>query len=743
MAIIPLLAGRMNLDRGPNPGDHMWVVKDATWQVSGYEKLPEWAQVSSTAVTSGHLVRGAFCWRGANTGRIYAATDDKFWEVTDSSVTNVTGTTTPSNSTNGVSFAGYGEWAFASNGVDKIQTIKVPSSLASTSNFEDMSYTTNGAKIAPKYICSHKNHLIAANIKFIESYGLISSYTTAVGAAFTNQPLGGSVQVLSSNNVVGEDKGPPTRSVTIWGTYTGGGDDVAAEVIAVNGTTAVTSARTNWQKILGVNADWDPFGTITVRKTTGAATITTFTAADGSGIVNVPSTSQAGGDRVLDIVASGATTKQVGFFGTTPGGTIVWDSQTLSGTTTVQSNSEFRSFVNVLIGDIENTVTVTVTSHQYPSGFVDQYLVWWSGTDDPEGYGNEAVAPEIIGSSNQPLLDGLGKVTGVVDGGDCFFVFKEASIYRFDGPPFQPTIISYSIGMAAGNVAYRQGDRIYFWSDYGLSYIDINSNQVVNVMKESVQRSVVDYATANFGSIAGGYPGSRASSVQYANSVNTSPVASISGDSVNSLIFVTYYNASAAGGWGLIFHERDDSFVVLTGPAISNAEKVYLVDYRSGSGQIPGLMSYLRVLGKIDATHMGVYKATYAGYSASYNRDTYFRWPFILSKTGGARTRVARVRPIFSNPTVGSASSASISIRVEVVSLSGVGKNWLRQGVFSVGAGTSSLDGWITVDGCPYADKHSIGVSFVGSGASGTFDPLLSDFVGVEVDFVDGTSKGI
>ncbi len=737
MPVVRQAAGKLSLDLGPSAGEHLWVAKGCVLQDGGYEKLPEWASVQTQGVGVGHLPRGAHCWRGGYTGRIYAASDSKFFEVADSSITDVTGTT-PDNATNGVKFASYGEWCFAANGVDKIQTIKVPSTLGAAANFEDMVYTTGGAKIAPKYICSHKNHIVAADIKFTESYGEIASYTTAVGAAFTNQPTNDSIQINSS--VAGEIA---PKAVTVWGTRTGQGDTVYAEVItldAVNGTTYKTSTTTDWNKILGTNCDFAPGGTITIRKTTGAANITTFTTAVGSGIASVPAASQAGGDRVLDIVASAATTKQVGFFGTTPGGTVTWDSQALNGTTTVQSNNEFRSFTNVLIGDIENTVTVTVTSHQYPAGFTDPYLVWWSGTDDPEGYGTEVLAPQIVGSSNQPLLDGTGKVTGVVDGGDCFFVFKEGCIYRFDGPPFQPTIINYSVGMDSGLLPYRQGDRVYFWSNSGLSYINILDNSVTPTMGGYVQRSVIDFANGSYGLASGSFPVQRVSTIQLSNAVKTQNSVSISGDPENGLVMVFYRNASAAGTNGFVYNEKRDSFTQLYEEQF-NTVVPNLVDYRIVSGQIPGMLSYIRSWNYVSSTVIAFKKLSVVGLPAATSDDVYMRWPFFGAPPGGPTTRIARVRPIFDNPA--STVTQAIDIHCMVVSLSGTGKNWKSHGVPSVGRGTTSLDGWITIDGCPYAERHSVGVSFTGGAGAASPNPSVANLVGIDVDIVTGGRKGI
>lgn len=723
------------MDKGPMAGDHLWAVSDAVLQSSGYEKRPEWSEVSSTAVTSGHLPYGAFCWRGGQTGRIYAATNNKFWEIADSSATDVTGSTVPTNATNGVSFAAYGEWAFAANGVDKIQAIKVPSTIGSSLNFSDMNYTTGGAKIIPKYICSHKNHVVAANIKFAESWRQISTFTTAAGSAFTNQPTNSGVKFVCT--------GAEAGSMLIIGTVNGTGDTVRAEVLPLTGVGTTTSAFTNWNKILGISYSTTAANNISTQRTSDSGVIVAWVAGDAAkGVSNVTAGSQTAGGRVIDIVASGATTKQVGLIGTSYAGSSQYDSQALTGTTIVQSNSEFDSVQNVLIGDIENTVTITITSYVYPAGYEDPYLAWWSGTDDPEGYGNEANAPQIVGSSDQPLLDGQGKITGVVDGGDCFFVFKEGSVHRFDGPPFQPTVVSWNTGMLSGNRPYKQGDRIYFWSDNGLSYIDVNTNKLENVLKGIAQRSIIDYANANFGSVQGGYPKSRTANIEYSNAVNTGTQVSISGDPVNSLVLVLYNNASAPGANMLVYHEVEDAFTLFTGPDQTVNAGGYLVNYVSGIGEAPGLLQRVRAIHKKDATHFSLTKMAFAGFSNSVTHDVYFRWPFVVRSESGMTSKVIRVKPVFNNSAV-STSSVVYDITVEVISMSGQRKSWVVNGILSTGKLTSSLSGWITVDNCPFSDAHSVGISIKGSGVSAPFNPGLINFVGCEVEYQESPVKSL
>lgn len=95
-------------------------------------------------------------------------------------------------------------------------------------------------------------------------------------SGFTNQPAGDGVEVLSSS-------ASDTQVCTVWGTDTSG--TLRYEQITLNGTTAVSSTRVNWQDIVSVIlAEYDgssvtpAVGTVTVREASGNAAITTITA---------------------------------------------------------------------------------------------------------------------------------------------------------------------------------------------------------------------------------------------------------------------------------------------------------------------------------------------------------------------------------------------------------------------------------------------------------------------------------
>lgn len=97
------------------------------------------------------------------------------------------------------------------------------------------------------------------------------------GAAFTNQPANDGVEVVSNN--AGD-----TGKMTIWGTtHTTGA--LTYETITLNGTSVVSTTKTDWGNIYGVflgdiygKNTTVAVGTITVREASGDATITTVAA---------------------------------------------------------------------------------------------------------------------------------------------------------------------------------------------------------------------------------------------------------------------------------------------------------------------------------------------------------------------------------------------------------------------------------------------------------------------------------
>lgn len=168
------------------------------------------------------------------------------------------------------------------------------------------------------------------------------------GVAFTNQPSNDGVEIVSSSSA------DTTQTITIIGTTTST-DTVVAEDVTLTGTTPVATNKTDWGQILAVKLDAEAAGTVTVREASGNLTIVALAAGTTSaGVVEVESGLATG---FVSLVGSGATTKQIGLYdGTT------YDSQALSGTTVVLSNSQLDGLTELYVGDLETSVTVTATA---------------------------------------------------------------------------------------------------------------------------------------------------------------------------------------------------------------------------------------------------------------------------------------------------------------------------------------------------------------------------------------------
>lgn len=271
---------------------------------------------------------------------------------------------------------------------DQIQLIEFPDNtyLKSVSIVSDNEFDTGGAALRMGLV--------------LASTTADSTYTTAVGGAFANQPANDSVSVLSSA------AGDTTQTVTVYGT-TNGADTLVSETIALNGTAVVDSVKTDWGLILGVRLSASCAGTVTVEEASANADIITLTTTVlTKGINTVTAGQTVFNDRLVKLVASAASTKQIGLKGTDGDGNVIYDSQALAGTAQVLSNSRFQTVTEVYGGDIENTVTGTIsgsdallvndnsafTSSQIPMNFTGGVL---PGTETMVDVSNKILALEI------------------------------------------------------------------------------------------------------------------------------------------------------------------------------------------------------------------------------------------------------------------------------------------------------------------------------------------------------------
>lgn len=226
---------------------------------------------------------------------------------------------------------------------DMVQLLKFPDRfrLLGVSVKSDSEYDTGGT---------------AARLDLVLDDEVGTASTSAVGAAFTNQPANDGLEVIS------DAAGDTTQTITIVGTTTAT-DTVVVETVILNGTTQVATTKTDWGFIL---AAWVASGTltaastVTIREASGNATVTTLTPAVTTRGVNTI-TNSSYYNRLVNLVGSGSSTKTIGIKGTDEDGNTIYDAQALSGTTEVQSNSSFVTVTEVYTGDLESNRTVTIS----------------------------------------------------------------------------------------------------------------------------------------------------------------------------------------------------------------------------------------------------------------------------------------------------------------------------------------------------------------------------------------------
>jgi len=177
--------------------------------------------------------------------------------------------------------------------------------------------------------------------------------TNAAAGNFGNQPTNDYIEVLS------DSAADTTQTVTIYGTTHGGDVVVKAVMGPLTGVTAVKSVKADWGKILAIVISAAHAGTVTVRKFTGPATITTIaTGTLSAGYVAVAETKCF--NSIPYLVPGGAVTTQVGLIGTTYNAAELLDSQAQVASTTNQFNYAFRTITHILTGDVATGTTPSV-----------------------------------------------------------------------------------------------------------------------------------------------------------------------------------------------------------------------------------------------------------------------------------------------------------------------------------------------------------------------------------------------
>jgi len=175
---------------------------------------------------------------------------------------------------------------------------------------------------------------------------------STAGGNFANQPAGDGIEFLSDSTA------DITQTVTLYGTITGALTTVTSETLTLTGTTAVSSAVTTWETLLGVELSAACAGTITIREASANAAITTIAAASlSAGVATITDVNAR--DRILQHDADGASTKKVGAIGTymvDNVSTVISAVDNLNGATGENHGTQiFRTVTKLLIGDVAST----------------------------------------------------------------------------------------------------------------------------------------------------------------------------------------------------------------------------------------------------------------------------------------------------------------------------------------------------------------------------------------------------
>lgn len=192
--------------------------------------------------------------------------------------------------------------------------------------------------------CHHVDALTtAAEIKAVSA-----------GGNFGNQPANDGIEVVSSSTA------DTTQTVTLIGT-TNGGTTVVVQDVALNGTTAVASVKTDWGVLLAAKLSASCAGTVTIREASGDAAITTITTGNLSAGVNTVTAAARGAHGVIPtVVAGGASTKTVGIQYTNAAGATAYQAVALNGTTAAAFGTAALLVSEVYNGDVATATAISV-----------------------------------------------------------------------------------------------------------------------------------------------------------------------------------------------------------------------------------------------------------------------------------------------------------------------------------------------------------------------------------------------
>lgn len=408
----------------------------------------------------------------------------------------------------------------------------------------------------------------------------------------------------------------------------------------------------------------------------------------------------------------------------------------------------------------------------YPS------LIWWSGTDLPFYYSSPAddVQGQFLGSDYRQTFDGGGEIVKLVATDSCVYIFKTRSIMRLDGPPFQVSLVSNSYGCSHPQSITSLDRRVYFVSQNGPAYIDVDSNQIVNIAEGSILRSL-GRTNGNYGytmpvgpkGVSTGYWGfcslwgtADHDEVSAAADPYSKSVVFYFRDGITARTYGSDYNGSdlMSSCTALIYSEKSSEWTLWAfNPVLSSqytSTKPYVVcscemyvnvmDANSSVDTFNRIM-FLKGMDihlanpPVQDTIMGIGPMTSALEEGTSNPTITTCTTFKMFTQLGSNSvsRVTAIRPIWFSEW-NSDKNAEFKTRVYTITKVGT-TNWFGSGRAVVADSvSSSLNGWLAIDG-KWGEAHAIALSMAADQAGATGDTEVRSILGFLVRYETGSSR--
>lgn len=381
----------------------------------------------------------------------------------------------------------------------------------------------------------------------------------------------------------------------------------------------------------------------------------------------------------------------------------------------------------LIIANIIVNATFAGTTPQTLAAGTYKHLVWWSCPENVHAFGSELGTPGFFNTGYQPIFDESIEITGLAGGEDAFFVFKEHGIYRFNGPPFGGyEVISNSMGCIEPNSIQRIGDEIVFLSQSGFCSLNVRSNAITNY-STNINRMMLANLYHDINTAALTTPDSDGSP-QLLSFVKGQGGGTSAQDPEFGLYFFNYPGSgNSSSNWLMVLNLETKEFGYRL---LSNSPSVGVIGWEPHNvttGYPTGGILLAAQNGTAHTSHR-------VAVDLDVNKDVYVRWPFQFSYPD-RKISIRGVRPVFEDGN-SDGTLSNFDLTVKIYSLTSSGSNYTEAVVTT--STNKGDDMNITVENCPFADKHSVGFIM----QSNTTDLFFYNFLGLEVEYEEDVLTG-